>query len=202
MKKKYLILVFSLVAVLGFSQNYPTLKIGQTCPSLDLNLTNIDSERYHLKDHFSKKGLLVVFTCNTCPFVVKWEDRYKLTEQWCEENDIEMVYVNSNDQKRDGDDSFKAMQNHALKMDYKFPYVIDKASRLANSFGAKTTPHIFLFNSEKVLVYKGAIDDNYDSIKDVENFYLRDAIISLSKGKKITTPETKAVGCSIKRFVY
>ena len=199
MNKIYITFAFSLLTFFGFSQNYPTLKIGEKCPSIDLSLTSVDGDLYQLKDHFSQKGLLVIFTCNTCPFVVKWEDRYKMTEKWCQENNIDMVYVNSNAKKRDKEDSFEAMQMHAKKMDYQFPYVIDKASLLANSFGAKTTPHIFLFNSSKVLVYKGSIDDNYESFKDVRNFYLKDAIVSLSRGSKIKTPTTKAVGCSIKR---
>ncbi|MDA8956306.1 thioredoxin family protein [Flavobacteriales bacterium] len=199
MNKLHLTFAFCLLTFIGFSQNYPTLEIDQKCPSIDLSLTSVDGDLYQLKDHFSQKGLLVIFTCNTCPFVVKWEDRYKMTEKWCQENNIDMVYVNSNAKKRDKEDSFEAMQMHAKKMDYQFPYVIDKASLLANSFGAKTTPHIFLFNSSKVLVYKGSIDDNYESFKDVRNFYLKDAIVSLSRGNKIKTPTTKAVGCSIKR---
>ena len=199
MKKIHLILSFCLLTFFGFAQNYPTIEINQKCPSIDLSMTSVDNKLYQLKDHFDQKGLLVIFTCNTCPFVVKWEDRYKMIEKWCLDNNIDMVYVNSNARKRDKDDSFSAMQAHAKKMDYKFPYVIDKGSLLANSFGAKTTPHVFLFNSNKVLVYKGAIDDNYESAKDVRNFYLKDAITFLANGVEIKNAETKAVGCSIKR---
>jgi glutathione peroxidase-family protein len=200
MKSKfYLILSLCFIASFGFSQNYPTLEIGQKCPSIDFNFTSVDSEQYQLKDHFGLNGLLVVFTSNTCPFVVKWEDRYKMAEKWCRDNNIEMVYVNSNSKLRDDVDSFEAMQKHSAKMDYKFPYIIDKGSLLANSFGAKTTPHIFLFNNKKVLVYKGAIDDNYNSAKDVRSFYLKDAITFLCDGVEIKNSKTKAVGCSIKR---
>ena len=85
-------------------------------------------------------------------------------------------------------------------MNYRFPYLLDEKSELANTFGAKTTPHFFLFNSNDQLVYKGAIDDNYKNIKKVKEFYLEDAINQLAKGKKIKTSETKPVGCSIKRF--
>jgi thioredoxin-related protein len=201
MKKIHLILSFCLLTFFGFAQNYPTIDIDQKCPSINLSMTSVDNELYQLKDHFSQKGLLVIFTSNTCPFVVKWEDRYKMIEKWCLANNIDMVYVNSNAKKRDKDDSFKAMQIHAKKMDYKFPYVLDKGSLLANSFGAKTTPHVFLFNQDKILVYKGAIDDNYKSAKDVRNFYLKDAISFLANGAKIKNPKTKAVGCSIKRDI-
>jgi hypothetical protein len=122
-----------------------------------------------------------------------------MIEKWSKEFSIDVLYVNSNANKRDKEDSFEAMQKHAKIMDYQFPYLLDKNSSLANSFGAKTTPHIFLFDSKKVLVYKGAIDDNYDSAKDVRNNYLKDAMASLSAGKKIKIPTTKSVGCSIKR---
>jgi thioredoxin-related protein len=199
MKKIKLIFTFLFLATFVFAQNYPTIEIGTKFPSAGLSFAGADDKLYQFKNHFSKKGLLVIFTCNTCPFVVKWEDRYKMIEKWCMDNEIELFYVNSNANKRDKEDSFMAMKKHAKKMDYQFPYLIDKESRLANAFGAKTTPHIFLFNNEKVLVYKGAIDDNYESAKDVRNFYLKDAIFSLSNGSKIKTPSTKAVGCSIKR---
>lgn len=199
MKKIHITFILSLLVFICSAQNYPTLEIGQKCPSKDLTLSAVDGKLYQLKNHFSQKGLLVIFTCNTCPFVVKWEDRYKMIEKWSKEFSIDVLYVNSNANKRDKEDSFEAMQKHAKIMDYQFPYLLDKNSSLANSFGAKTTPHIFLFDSKKVLVYKGAIDDNYDSAKDVRNNYLKDAMASLSAGKKIKIPTTKAVGCSIKR---
>ena len=147
-----------------------------------------------------KNGLIVLFTSNTCPFVVKWEDRYKIAEELAKKNNLGFVYINSNYKKRDGDDSFEEMKKHAKKMNYRFPYLLDEKSELANAFGAKTTPHFFLFNSNDQLVYKGAIDDNYKDIKKVKEFYLEDAINQLAKGKRIKVSETKPVGCSIKRF--
>ena len=92
------------------------------------------------------------------------------------------------------------MQKHAKKYNYRFPYLLDTESTLANSFGAKTTPHVFMFNKEFQLVYKGAIDDNYEDINKVKEFYLKDAMEQLAKGKKIKVNETDPVGCSIKRF--
>ena len=77
--------------------------------------------------------------------------------------------------------------------------MIDENSKLANAFGAKTTPHIFLFNSEKKLSYKGAIDDNYKSIDNVTKNYLLNALEEVSNQKSVSVNVTKAVGCSIKR---
>lgn len=191
---------------LVFAQNtektkFQTISINEKMPEVDFELKSVNGEWITINSQTSDNGLLVIFTCNTCPFVVMWEDRYKLVEQIAEENNIGLVYINSNYKKRKSDDSFERMQKHAKKMDYQFPYLLDEKSKLANIFGAKTTPHIFLFDNKNTLVFKGAIDDNYKEIKKVEKFYLKDAIKQLVSGSEITVSETKAVGCSIKRYV-
>ena len=112
-----------------------------------------------------------------------------------------MVVLNSNHQKRDGDDSFEAMKKHAKEKGYNFYYALDDQSAIANSFGGQTTPHAFLFNSKMELVYKGAIDDSYKSAGDVKQAYVKDAIASVSSGKAVAISETKPVGCSIKRKI-
>lgn len=189
-----------------FAQNtekskFQTISINEKMPEVDFELKSVNEQWITINSQTSDNGLLVIFTCNTCPFVVMWEDRYKLVEQIAEENNIGLVYINSNYKKRKSDDSFERMQKHAKKMDYQFPYLLDEKSKLANIFGAKTTPHIFLFDNKNTLVFKGAIDDNYKEIKKVEKFYLKDAIKQLVSGSEITVSETKAVGCSIKRYV-
>ena len=183
------------------NSSFETISISDKIPEIDFELESVNKEWMTINSQVGDNGLLVIFTCNTCPFVVMWEDRYKLIEQIVEENNIGLVYINSNYKKRKGDDSFENMQKHAKKMDYQFPYLLDEKSKLANLFGAKTTPHIFLFNNKNTLVFKGAIDDNYKDIKKVEKFYLKDAIKQLASGSEITISETKAVGCSIKRYI-
>tara|TARA_B110000091_G_scaffold210138_1_gene252490 strand:- start:1802 stop:2434 length:633 start_codon:yes stop_codon:yes gene_type:complete len=183
------------------NSSFETISISDKIPEIDFELESVNKEWMTINSQLGDNGLLVIFTCNTCPFVVMWEDRYKLIEQIVEENNIGLVYINSNYKKRKGDDSFENMQKHAKKMDYQFPYLLDEKSKLANLFGAKTTPHIFLFNNKNTLVFKGAIDDNYKDIKEVEKFYLKDAIKQLTSGSEITISETKAVGCSIKRYI-
>jgi len=183
------------------NSSFETISISDKIPEIDFELESVNKEWMTINSQVGDNGLLVIFTCNTCPFVVMWEDRYKLIEQIVEENNIGLVYINSNYKKRKGDDSFENMQKHAKKMDYQFPYLLDEKSKLANLFGAKTTPHIFLFNNKNTLVFKGAIDDNYKDIKEVEKFYLKDAIKQLTSGSEITISETKAVGCSIKRYI-
>ena len=206
--KKILITLLCLPFIM-FAQNsdkkssqeeFPTIEIKDEMPNMDYEMKSVNGISYSLNNLKERNGIIILFTCNTCPFVVKWEDRYKLLEELAKKNNIGLVYINSNYKKRDGDDSYEEMKKHAKKMNYRFPYLVDEKSKLANSFGAKTTPHIFMFNSNLQLAYKGAIDDNYEDINKVKEFYLEDAIQQLVKGKRIKVSETKPVGCSIKRF--
>lgn len=206
--KKILITLLCLPFIM-FAQNsdkkssqeeFPTIEIKDEMPNMDYEMKSVNGISYSLNNLKEKNGIIILFTCNTCPFVVKWEDRYKLLEELAKKNNIGLVYINSNYKKRDGDDSYEEMKKHAKKMNYRFPYLLDEKSKLANSFGAKTTPHIFMFNSNLQLAYKGAIDDNYEDINKVKEFYLEDAIQQLVKGKRIKISDTKPVGCSIKRF--
>jgi thioredoxin-related protein len=196
---KTIFLIFLTFSTSIYAQQYQTLNIGEELPMKKNQLQNIDNNGMSLQDNFQSNGLLVVFTSNSCPFVVMWENRYKLIEEKCSKHNIGMVYVNSNQARRSGDDSIEKMKEHSKNMNYRFPYLIDKNSILANEFGAKTTPHIFLFNNKMKLVYKGAIDDNYKSIDHVKETYLLDALGQLSDNKTIRVNTTKAVGCSIKR---
>ena len=179
---------------------FNTIEINSEMPSIDKKLQSVNGYSYSLETIAEENGLLIIFTSNTCPFVIKWEDRYTIIENLAKKNNIGLAYINSNYKKRDGDDSFEKMKEHAKKYNYRSPYLLDTESTLANSFGAKTTPHVFMFNKEFQLVYKGAIDDNYKDIDRVKEFYLKDAIEQLVNGKKIKVSETDPVGCSIKRF--
>ncbi|MDC0028996.1 thioredoxin family protein [bacterium] len=179
---------------------FKTIEINSEMPNIDDKLQSVNGYSYSLGSISEKNGLIVIFTSNTCPFVIKWEDRYTIVEELAKKNNLGLAYINSNYKKRDGDDSFEKMKEHAKKYNYRASYLLDTESKLANSFGAKTTPHIFMFNREHQLVYKGAIDDNYEDINKVKEFYLKEAMEQLANGKKIKVSETDPVGCSIKRF--
>ena len=90
------------------------------------------------------------------------------------------------------------MAIHASKNDYNFAYVQDPESKLAYAFGASKTPHVYLFNNQNKLVYRGAIDDNASSASKVDEDFLKNALDQMLEGKKITKPTSKALGCSIK----
>lgn len=183
------------------TEKFPTIAIGAKIPAGKGLMKNIDGKEMDLIGQAKANGLLVIFSSNTCPFVVKWEGRYPLIKKMCDRFNIGMVMINSNELKRDGDDSYENMQAHAKEKNYTWPYLVDNNSVMANTFGAKTTPHVFLFDKYYKLVYKGAIDDNYESAMEVKQQYLIDAITALASGTKIEPAETKPVGCSIKRKI-
>lgn len=200
--------VLSLIALFAFtSAPGDIIEIGTKAPEADTRMKDVSGKEMTLRGLNKDNGLLVVFSCNTCPFVVGnpgknsdgWEGRYNELNRYAAANDVAMVLINSNEAYRDGADSFEAMQKHAKENNYAMPYLVDENHVVADAFGALTTPHIFLFNSELQLVYKGAIDDNVNNAKEVEAHWLRDAIQNLSAGKDIDPESTRQLGCSIKR---
>jgi len=199
MKKIIFILILAVSVSVVAASNNGKLGIGDKPVLTDVKMEDVSGAKISLADVKKGNGLLVMFSCNTCPFVLQWEDRFPDLKAWADKNKVGMVVLNSNHQKRDGDDSFEAMKKHAKEKGYNFYYALDDQSLIANSFGGQTTPHAFLFNGKMELVYKGAIDDSYKSAKDVKQPYLKDAIASVASGKEVAIAETKPVGCSIKR---
>jgi len=191
--------VIVLAAALPGTENKP-LTLGSKAPLAEVPLKDISGSFYSLEDLKRENGLLVIFSCNTCPFVLGWEDQYPILGAIGTRNNIGVVLINSNEAKRAGDDSFDAMVQHAQEKYYSTPYLVDENSRLANRFGAITTPHVFLFDKDLQLVYKGSINDKYEQKDEKpQKFYLQNAIVNMLAGKPIQPAETKQMGCSIKR---
>jgi peroxiredoxin len=176
-----------------------TIGIGGKATLTDVKMLDVSGKKVSLSDAAGENGLLVMFSSNTCPFVLQWQDRYNEMKKWADQHKVGMIVLNSNYGNRDGVDSYEAMQKLARDNSYKFHYVVDEDSKIANAFGGQTTPHVFLFDKDMELVYKGAIDDNYKSAKDVKKTYVKDALTSLANGGEVAVAETKPVGCSIKR---
>jgi len=177
----------------------PHLKIGDKAAHTDVKMTDISGKEYSLADLKGENGLAVIFSCNTCPFVLEWEKRYNELKEWGEKHGVGIAVLNSNYQNRNGSESLEEMKKHAQEKGYQVPYLVDDESLIANAFGGQTTPHVFLFDKNFELVYKGAIDDNYGDQSAVKHHYLKDAIQSVSNGGIVATAETKPMGCSIKR---
>lgn len=175
------------------------IEIGAAAPKTDVKVTAIDGSTKTLAELAGEGGLLVIFSCNTCPWVIKWQDRYNELAQMAAENKIGIVILNPNEKAREQGDGMDDMKAHAEKYGYAFTYALDKDHEIADAFGATRTPDVFLFNSEMKLVYRGAIDDNANDKDAVKEPYLKNAIAAVSTGKEVATPTTKSVGCGIKR---
>lgn len=207
MKNRKTLLLSALTAIAIFSLSAwisppegGEINIGDGVPMMSQKMMDVQSgNEVNLRESHQKQGLLVIFSCNTCPFVIQWEDRYNELYDLCKKNDIGMVLVNSNEAKRNGDDSKEEMIAKAKKEGYKMPYLIDANHQVADAFGARTTPHVFLFDKDAKLSYRGLIDDNGEDKSKVENHYLMDAINNMVAGEKIDPVVTKSIGCSIKR---
>ena len=195
-----LLATIGFASVIAFTPGNAKLELGTKAPMADTKMKDVSGKMLSLNDVKKDNGLLVIFSCNTCPFVLAWEDRYPELFDKADQMQIGVALVNSNEAKRGGEDSSIEMEKHARENGYEnIPYLIDKDSQLANAFGAKTTPHVFLFDKNLELVYEGAIDDNHKDANEVTMRYLDDAIVNLASEQEINPNKTKAIGCSIKR---
>jgi hypothetical protein len=174
------------------------LEIGAKAPMLETPVMDVSGKELTMKEVAKENGLLINFSCNTCPWVGRWEDRYNPIATLAKENDIGVIALNPNAAIRDGGESLADMKERSDKNSYNFYYALDKKSRIAEAFGATRTPHIYLFNSKMELVYRGAIDDNARSAEAVEKPYLKNAIKEMAAGKEISNKTSKSLGCTIK----
>jgi len=191
----------ALVSVGLFSFVAPgELPIGADMPKADIKMKDINGKEISLKEAKKKNGLLVMFSCNTCPYVIKNQERTNEICKFALENGIGVVLVNSNEAQRDDVDSYDAMQSYAKEQGFNWHYVVDKNSELADAFGANRTPENFLFNKDGKLVYHGAIDDNPTDAGSVSRRHLKEAINEMVNGKDVSVKTSRSVGCTIKRI--
>ena len=185
----------------AFISDITSINIGTDLPKGDVKIKDVMSgKEITLKDSKKANGLLVVFSCNTCPFVIKHQ---AVIKDMCKQtNDCKVGYVivNSNEAQRDGVDSFDAMKKYAESQGYNCPYTVDVNSSLADAFGATRTPEAFLFDKNLKLVYKGAFTDDSDPA-NATKFFLKDAVNALKDGKEVPVSSAKSVGCGIKRKI-
>lgn len=172
------------------------ISLGEKAPSF--NLTGVDNKEYSLDSFAGSEALLVIFSCNHCPYVKAYEDRIIDIQQDYKEKGLQVVAINSNDAENYPEDSFEEMQKRSDERGFNFPYLYDKTQETARAYGATHTPQLFLFDKERKLVYYGKIDDNWQEPDQVRTTYLRDALDELLAGREISVPETFAIGCTIK----
>jgi hypothetical protein len=198
MKKIFPFLTISAAIGLMAFQPVTELPIGAAMPKASMQMTDISGKKLSLQDVKKTNGLLVMFSCNTCPFVIKNQPRTKEIAVFAGQNNIGVILVNSNEAQRNDDDSFEAMKQYAREQGYQWPYVTDNGTELADAFGANRTPECFLFSKNDKLVYHGAIDDNPGG-DEVGRKHLKEAINEMLANKEVTVKTSRSVGCNIKR---
>lgn len=172
------------------------MRIGDPAP--DFSLPAVDGKTYRLADFASKPILIVVFSCNHCPYVQAYEDRLIAVQRDYADRGVQIVAINANDARRYAEDSFDAMTARAAAKGFNFPYLRDELQTVAQAYDAAYTPELFVFDRERRLAYTGKIDDNWQQPTAVRRRYLRDALDALVAGRAPTEPTTQAIGCTIK----
>jgi peroxiredoxin len=200
MKNNLFTFSIGMVFLLGFlamvSPSSQGLIIGDVAP--DFRLKNIDGKMVSLKDYKKAKGYIVIFSCNQCPFVIKYEDRMIELHQKFAAMGYPVIAINSNDPEVQPADSYELMVEKAKEKNFPFAYLFDEGQKVFPQYGATRTPQVYLLDKKRKVRYIGAIDDNADDATQVEKKYLEDAIMALEKGKDPDPTTTKAIGCSIK----
>lgn len=199
MKKAISILTFAIMLHSMANGQSTTLSIGSNIPMNQSAMKDISGKSISIADAAKGNGVLVLFMCNTCPYVIKNQDRIVNLADITTKLNIGMIAINSNEAYRENEDSYEAMKNYANEIRLNCAYVLDTDSKLADAFGAKRTPECFLFDKNMKLVYHGAIDDNPNDAGAVNRAHLQEAMNELYKGKEVSLKETQSIGCGIKR---
>lgn len=173
-----------------------SLTIGAKAP--DFDLPGVDGKNHSLKELADKKAVIVIFSCNHCPYVQAYEERIVEIQKDYADKGVQIVAINSNEDVNHPEDSFENMKKRAQEKKFNFLYLRDETQQIARAYGATHTPHIFLFDQSRKLRYTGKIDDNWQEPKKVKKKYLREALDAVLNGQAPTEPETHAIGCTIK----
>jgi hypothetical protein len=202
---KKLSFLLYLLPALGILSFYPakfrgdSLPIGSGLPKSEIQVKDISGKEISLGQAKGPNGLLVMFTCNTCPYVVRNQQRTKEVCGYAGDRKIGVILLNANEGDRSGGNSFDEMRAYAKAQSYAWYYALDEKSILADAFGASRTPECYLFDKNGVLVYHGAIDDSPGDPQQVKRHHLQAAIDETLAGKAVSVKETRSVGCSINR---
>jgi peroxiredoxin len=173
------------------------LTIGSNAPAF-ANLPGTDGQQHSLSSFADKKVVVVVFSCNHCPYVQAYEERMIAFQRGYAAKGVQLIAINSNETDHYPEDNFGEMVKRAKSKGYNFPYLRDDDQAVANAYGATHTPEFFVFDEKRKLRYRGKFDDNYQNPAAVKAHYLTAAVDALLSGKEVTEPETYSVGCTIK----
>ena len=174
-----------------------TLELGTAAP--DFDLPGVDGKHYSLSSFKDKPVLVVVFSCNHCPYVVAYEDRMIAIQRDYANKGVQFVAINSNDDKTYPADAFPEMVKRSKDKGFNFPYLRDEPQQVVEAYGGVCTPHVFAFDQDRKLRYRGRIDDSKDASR-VNTHDLRNALDDMLTGHTVRVPDTKPFGCSIKWY--
>ena len=176
-------------------------KIGDV--ATDFSLPNVDGEMVSLADFEDAKGFILIFTCNTCPYSVAYEDRIIALDKAYKSKGYPVIAINPNDPAAIDGDDLADMKVRATEKGFSFPYLQDVGQQVYPQYGATKTPHVFVLQKEgnnNIVRYIGAIDDSSRKPNKVKKRYVEQAVDALLAGESPNTTTTKAIGCSIKTF--
>lgn len=199
---KTLSILAIVVVVSAFSVNSkasPGYEVGDV--ATDFKLENIDGKKVSLADYTEAKGFIVIFTCNTCPYAVQYEDRIIALDKKYASKGYPVIAIQPNDPNVQPGDSMEAMKARAASKGFTFPYLMDEDQKIYPQYGANKTPHVYILektNKGNIVKYIGAIDDNYKDASAVNVKYAENAVDALLAGNEVPETTTRAIGCSIK----
>lgn len=172
-----------------------TIALTDSVPAFTLPGT--DGRTHSLADYADATLLVLIQTCNHCPYAQAWEGRISAIQSDYAGRGVRIVAINSNDAVSHPEDSFPEMVARAAAQSYTFDYLYDEDQSVARALGAERTPEVYVFDADRRLAYHGAVDDNRDD-EAVTAYYLRDALDAVLAGRAPRVSETPAVGCSVK----
>ena len=172
------------------------LRIGSQ--AINFNLPAVDGKFYSLDSFKDKKVLCIIFSCNHCPYVVALEDRINIIAKEYSNKSFALIAINPNDDSSYPEDSFENMKVRAKHKGFVFPYLRDETQEIARAYDAVCTPDIYLYDENRILRYRGRLDDSWNDETKVTRRELKMAIDCLLQGKKIDFETIPAMGCSIK----
>ncbi|QCK13743.1 thioredoxin family protein [Mangrovivirga cuniculi] len=196
MKHLFTLILLLTVSVGLSAQGY---EVGDK--AVDFKLKNVDGKMVSMSDYKSANGIIVIFTCNSCPYAKLYEDRIIELNNKYESKGYPVIAINPNDKDRQPEDSFDKMKVRSDEKGFTFPYLYDETQEVAMTYGATKTPHVYLLKKSGntfEVVYIGAIDDNPQNPNDVKTKYVENAIEEIEAGKSVSEDYTRAIGCTIK----
>lgn len=194
--KNLLIIGMAIIISLAFTSEKGGYAVGDK--ATDFNLKNVDGKMVSLNSYDNAKGYIVIFTCNSCPYSVAYEDRIIELQDKYAAKGFPVIAINPNDDEKSPKDSFEKMKVRAKEKNFNFAYVYDETQEITKAYGATNTPHVYVLNADKIVKYIGAIDNNTKSAADADKKYVEEAVDAILANKEIETEKTKAIGCTIK----